>query len=169
MRFGIGVLLLAAVLAGCGGKTKKLSAVERDHYYALKVWMSPTQDKAYFKYKTEEERNAFLKEAGLWDRFYKYPPEVRELIAAGEVKVGWMEDQMFMAWGQPHDRLRLTGRPASRSELFRYRFEVDNEGYIRVWDPKSKTAYKAVSQYQLDVYVDDSRIAEIVKKAGWPD
>lgn len=169
MRISVVGLVALALFAGCGSKTKKLSEVERDHYYALRVWMSPDQEKAYFKYKTQAERDQYLREAGLWDRFYKYPAEQRDLIAAGEVKVGWTEDTMFMAWGQPHDRLRLTGRPAVRSELFRYRFEVDSEGFVRVWDPKSKTAYKAVSQYQLDVYVDDSKITEIVKKDGWPD
>ncbi|MCO4746940.1 MAG: hypothetical protein KC912_19235 [Proteobacteria bacterium] len=162
------VLLASTVLTGCmGAKIKRLSAVEQDHYYALKVFMNDSVEKTFLKFKTEEERNAYLQERGLWDHFYKYPDHVRELIIAGEVQSGWAEDQMFMAWGEPYDRRRLTGRPASRSELFVYRFEVAPDGVIRVWTPSSKTAYKAVDFYQIDVYVDDERLSEMERKEDW--
>ena len=161
-------LAAALLLSGCmGAKIKRLSEAERGHYYALQVYMSEDQQKAFLKLKTEDERNQYLKDQGLYERFYKYEPHIRDAIIAGEVREGWTEDQVFMAWGKPYDRRRLTGRPASRSELFVYRFEVDPEGIIRVWTPDSKTAYKAVDTYQLDVYVDDSTVTEIDRKDRW--
>ena len=159
--------LVAALMMGCGPKTKRLSAVEQDHYYALKVFMDKDLEKAFLKEKTEEERNAVLKAAGMWDRFYQYDAAMREAIVAGEVGLGWTEDRMFMSWGNPIDRRRMTGRPASRSEMFTYRFEVDTHGVVRLWTPKSKTAYQAVHQYEIDVVVDDQRITEMVKRDKW--
>lgn len=168
MRTLVLALLAGSLLTGCmSAKLKRLSPAERDHYYALRVFMGEDTTKAFLKLKTESERDALLHELGLWDRFYKYPDFVREKIIAGEVQEGWTEDQMFMAWGEPYDRRRLTGRPAARSELFVYRFEVAPDGVVRVWNPSSKTAYKAVDFYQIEAYVDDSRIAEIVRKEDW--
>ena len=129
--------------------------------------MNKDVQKTFLRFKTEGERNAFLQERGLWERFYKYDQRIRDMIVAGEVQEGWGEDQMFMAWGEPYDRRRLTGRPASRSELFVYRFEVASDGVVRVWNPSSKTAYKAVDFYQVNVYVDDERISEMQRKEDW--
>lgn len=163
----IALILALAMVAGCGSKLDKLAASEKDHYYALKVYMDEKQDKAYFKLKTEEERNAYLKELGLWDNFYQYNQYERDDILAGEVTTGWTEDKVFMAWGAPIERRRLTGRPAERSELFVYRFEVDDEGYIRVYVPESKTAYKAAKRFQRELYIDDRVVTEILDKDGW--
>ena len=160
-------LAALALLSGCGSKLKRLSSAETDHFNALKIFMNESQEKSFLKQKTEDERNAYLKEIGMWDQFYKYDAEMREQILSGEVMEGWSEDRVFMAWGNPVSRKRLTGRPATRSELFVYRFEVDSEGYVRVWTPGSKTEYKARSTYQLNLYIDDSRVAEIVKKDKW--
>jgi hypothetical protein len=161
-------LLAGSLLTGCmSAKLKRLSDAERDHYYALRVFMGEDTTKAFLKLKTESERNALLNDLGLWERFYKYDQAIRDKIVAGEVEEGWTEDQMFMSWGEPYDRRRLTGRPAARSELFVYRFEVAPDGVIRVWTPSSKTAYKAVDFYQIEAYVDDNRIAEIVRKEDW--
>jgi hypothetical protein len=162
-----GLVMMGVVGCGTAAKVKRLSAVEKDHYYALRVWMDDAQEKTYLKKKTQVERDAFLKEAGLWDRFYKYSPEERQAILEGDVKVGFKIDQVFMAWGEPHDRTRLPGRQAERSEMLVYRFEVDEEGVIRVWSPDSKTAYKAVDQFRKEVIIDDARVAEIKEKKGW--
>lgn len=58
-------LLTAMLLLSTGSKIKKLSETEADHYQALRVWMDKDDKKAYFKLKTEEERNQWLKDAGL--------------------------------------------------------------------------------------------------------
>lgn len=158
-----------ALSTGCGNKLKKLQSYEVDHYNALKVYMDKDAEKGFFKLKTSEERDQYLKDRGLWERFYKYDEERREDILSGQVREGFTEDQVFMAWGAPHDRKRLTGRPATRSELFRYRFEVQPDGEILVWRRGSKTEYKAVDFFQYDLYVDDSTVTEMVKTDDWVD
>ena len=159
------------LLVGCGTahQVKRLSSPEQDHYYALKVWMSDDERKGFLKGKTEADRDAWLKERGFWDRFYQYDEATRKKIVAGEVEVGFRQEQVFMAWGEPHKRTRLPGRPATRSEMFVYRFEVDEDGNVLVWTPDSKTTYKAAETYEMDLYVDDQVVTEMERKDGWPE
>lgn len=177
MRQWMWVLMLGAPSVAVAGKLDKLSQEEVDTFHALVPFMSDDQEKLYLKLKTADERTALLKEAALvggseaarnlYDLWYRFDAETRAAITAGDVKPGWTQDMMFMAWGEPFNRNRLTGRNATRSELFQYRFEVAEDGSVLVWVPKSKASYKAVDAFQLDVYVDDGRIAEIVKKDDW--
>ncbi len=167
MRAHIAVVLAGALLLGTGSKLKKLSDVEQDHFQALKVWMDEDQQKAFFKLKTEEERNQFLKDQGLWERFYQYDEATREQILLGDVQVGWTQDMVWMALGRPFKKKRLTGRPAARSELFVYRIEVAPDGSVMPWVPGSKTTYKAIDKYELQIYVDDEVVTEIVHKDEW--
>jgi hypothetical protein len=162
-------VLMLAILTGCWEKkVKNLSDVEFDHYYALRVYMSDDQRKTYLKKKTEEERNAYLHELGLWDRFYGYEDHIRALIVAGEVQPGWTKDMLYMAWGNPYDRTRLVGRKAVRSEMLTYRFEVQEDGTVLLWEPGSKTEYKAVRLFIREVVLDDDNIVEIREQtASW--
>ena len=170
----LAMIALLGLMAGCGGKMKRLTPTERDHFAAVRVYMDDDAEKEWLKLKTETERNDWLQANGVpgaqisyWEQFYQYDEQTRDAILGGDVQLGWTEDKVFMAWGQPFERRRLTGRPASRGELFVYRFEVDDEGIIRVWEPSSKTAYKAVRQYQMDVYVDDNRVTDLIRKDVW--
>ena len=147
--------------------TKRLSAEEKDRFVAVRVFMGEKEQKKWLKLKTQEERDGWLKQQGYWDRFYQFDEDTREKIVAGEVDVGWEQDALLMAWGMPHQRKRLTGRPATRSEMFVYRFEVDLEGYVTVWKPKSKTAHRAMKLYQVDVVLDDARVSELRRKDRW--
>jgi hypothetical protein len=168
-RIGIAILVigLGSSSLAYAGSMKRLSEAEKDHYYALRVWMEKKVQKKWLRLKTEEERSAYLKKEGLWERFYSLDEEMRGKVVAGEVEVGWPINSVLMAWGMPHQRKRLTGRKAARSELFVYRFEVDPEGYVSVWEPNSKTVYKAVEFYQIDAVIDDSRVAELRRKDKW--
>lgn len=168
-RFALMMVVLLATVAGCGGKEKRLSSAEKDHYYALKVFMEDDQEKAFLKGKTEEARNQYLKDNKLWDAYYQYDEETRAQILAGDVQTGWNVEQVYMSWGEPHRRQRLVDRPAERSELLVYRFEVSSDGALMVWQPNSKTAYKAVSMFENHVIIDGKRVAEITRKEGWND
>lgn len=159
----LAALGLALPGAAQADKTKRLSSAEKDHFQALKVYMNKDVRKAFLKLKTEEARNAFLKKKGLWDRYYQYDERLREAILVGDVKVGWPEDAVFMGWGSPVKRFSLVDRPASLSEEFVYRFEVSPEGDILVWSKESKTAHKASLLYQVQVTVDDGRVARMVR------
>lgn len=159
------LFLFTVATLGLGGcdKTKRLSSVELDHYYALKVFMNDDVEKGWLKLKTEEERNAELKRLGLWEKFYRYSDRVREDIIKGDVKVGWDEAAVYMAWGRPAKKLSMTGRQAELAEELRYRFEVDPYGDVVVWTPRSKTEHAAAVLYQVQVIIDDGRVAKMVR------
>jgi hypothetical protein len=168
-RLGFIVLcfgLLFGVVAEAAS-TKRLSDTEKDHFYAVRVFMGEKEQKAWLKLKTQAERDGWLKKQGHWERFYQFDEDVRAKIVAGEVEVGWSLDAVLMAWGMPRQRKRMTGRPATRSEMFVYRFEVDLEGYVTVWRPKSKTAHRAKKLYQIDAVLDDARVSELRRKDKW--
>ena len=163
------LLLGFLLLTGCGweGRVRLLSDAEFDHYYALKPYMADADRKTFLKMKTEEERNAFLKEKGLWEKFYKYPENIRKAIVAGAVQNGWTKDMVYMAWGAPFDKRALAGRPAPRSELLVYRFEKQDDGTVLVYVPDSKTEYLAVERFVREVYLDSDQVTEIVERKGW--
>ena len=172
--------LVVVAVAGCGitGKIKRLETAERDHYGAIKVWMDDDQELSYLKLKTQAERDSWLKDntsalqrAGikktLWDTFYQYDQATRDAIVAGDVQIGWTEDQVLMSWGAPYKRNRATKRTAVRSEIFIYRFEVTKEGELMVWEPGSRESYAAIDKFQYEVHIDDSVITDMVKKKQW--
>lgn len=167
MRWLVPLFMVSLVVLGTGSKLKRLAPEELTHYYALRAFMSPAQEKAWLKLKTQEDRDAWLKAEKLWDKFYRYDQYEREAIAAGELKLGWKVDKAYMTWGQPHNRERLTSRPATRSERLTWRFEVQPDGSVLVWYPKSKTEYKAVGKYKVEVIFDDDVATEMVKLDGW--
>lgn len=150
--------------AGWESKVKKLDDQEFDHYYALRSYMNEDQKKTYLKMKTREERDQYLKDLGLWDRFYQYDEAEREQIIRGKVELGWTKDKLEMAWGVPFDKRKLAGRNAQRSELWLYRFEQQEDGSILVWEKGSKTQYKAVRLFEREVILDDDRVVEMSEK-----
>ena len=162
------MILALALSTGCSWKkrVKHLDDQEFDHYYALRVFMDDAQKKTYLKKKTREERDAYLKEIGLWDRFYNYDEHIRDLIVAGQVQTGWTKDMLYMAWGAPYDINKLVGRKATRSERLTYRFEEHEDGSVLVWEPDSKTAYKATRLFLRDVILDDNVVMSIEEKSG---
>ena len=131
--------LTLALSTGCSmsSKLKKLDEEEYDHYMALRVYLdrpdargvrSKDERKAFFKNKTRAERDQWLKDKGLWDKFYQYDAHIRDKIVQGAVQVGWDKHMVYQAWGMPFVRRKLPGRQAQRSELFVYRFEVRKDG-----------------------------------------
>ncbi len=171
------LLVCALVLAGCSWKSriKFLGDDEFSHYYALKPFMGEEVEKAFLLLKTEEERSAYLKSIklervppiNLYDVFYQYPANVRQLIVDGAVQEGWVKDMVLMAWGAPFDKKKLVGRPAPRSEMLIYKFEKHEDGSVLVFIPGSKTEYKAVERFTREVLLDADIVSEIVEKPGW--
>ena len=162
------VALASLVLLLMGAKLKKLSDTEREHWRALRVFVEKKDQKRWLRLKSEEARNAWLKERGLWDKFYEHEDYVRDQIVSGDVRLGWDRDMLYMAWGAPTQKMRLTGRNASRSERLVYRFEVDSEGFATVLRGKNPD-YKAVDRYQVNVIVDDDTVAELQELDEWSD
>lgn len=160
-------LLLALLAVPLGGsKLKRLTEAEIDHYRALRAFMDDDQEKAWLKLKTTEERDAWLQERKLWDRFYSLPAEVRAQIVAGKVERGYTRDMVYMTWGPPFEKQRLTGRPAGRSELLEYRFEVDQDGYVNPV-AEGRGNYKAGAHYTVELTLDDDVVTVMKQVDGW--
>ncbi|MEZ4323339.1 MAG: hypothetical protein R3F61_38095 [Myxococcota bacterium] len=162
----VAVALLTLVL-GMGSKLKKLESYERDHYEALKVWFDGKDEKSYLKLKTPAERDQWLKDKGYWDRFYKYDEFDQKAILSRQPAIGWTQDMVYMAWGPPHQKVKSTKRTAQESIILKYRVEVAKDGAVMIWEPKSKETYKAIRRYQVDLYLDDRKVVEIVEKDEW--
>jgi len=164
------IALIAGMLMTSGtalAKREAMTQAEEDHYAALRVFMDSKEKKAYTKLKTTAERDAWLKEQGLWDRFYQYDESKRQKILDGDVWKGWTYDMVLMAWGAPHSKRRITGRQAQRSEMYTYKFEVDAEGHHLIWTPDSKATVTASRFYRVELMIDDGRVTEMEKKEGW--
>ena len=167
----LALLLAAALLAtGCWErKVKHLTSAEFDHYYALKPFMEEDQRKVYLKKKTEDERNAYLQELGLWERFYSLSPHEREQVLTGKVELGWTKQMVLMAWGPPWDNAKLIGSNTYNAWRYVYRFEEHSDGTAMVYVPGSKTAYKAVHYYSVELILNDDRVVEVNRYDGWKD
>jgi hypothetical protein len=160
------VALLALPLTASASKLSKLSEQEQIEYRVFRAFMTEDDQKAWLRLKTPEERTAWLKDHHLWEKFYTESTEVQALIVSGKVALGWTRDQVYLAWGNPFQKQRLTGREAQRSELLVYRFEVDKDGYATPLVGK-KEDYKAVDRYQVELVMDDDVVAELSKKEEW--
>jgi len=160
------LLVLLLSFPAAASKLSRLTEAELDHYRALRVFMDDDEEKAWLKLKTTEERDASLREQGLWDKFYTLPPEVRAKIVGGKVERGYTREMVYMTWGAPFQKNRLTGRPAARSELLVYRFEVDKDGYANPIATK-RGDYKAGGHYQMELTVDDDVVTQIEQQSGW--
>jgi hypothetical protein len=167
------VLMIFVLLAGCGmnAKIKRLTPPEKAEYEALRAYMTDAEKKEWLKIRKQPERDKWLKTHGApknyWDLWYQYDKDTQDKILSGDVKVGWTKEMVVMAWGRPREMSQLTGRPASYSERFNYRFEVQDDGTTLVWTPGSKTEYKAVDKYQVDVIIDDRVVTELRRIDHW--
>ena len=181
----IRILIFAlATLVGCSMShyKKRLTDAEKAHYRALEVYLDQpdadnrrpkTERMSFLKLKTENERNAWLKnkmlpssggEGNLWDKFYQYEPHIRERIDRGEVQEGWTLDMVYMSWGRPMKREKPPACDASRCWRYIYRFEQLEDGQIQVWVPGSKDEYRAVRIYDREVEVGDNMVLSIKTK-----
>lgn len=160
------LLIGALALLNVAGKLDRLTDAEYSHYRALRVYMEDNDRKSFLKLKTTEERDQWLKDKGLWDKFYHHPESVRALIVEGAVEKGWTSEMIYMAWGAPFQKQRLTGRPAGRSELLIYRLAINKEGVATPIVGKA-TKYNAVAHKQVELILDDDVVTEMVTKNKW--
>ena len=145
------------IMISCGYQRhiKRLDNEEYDHWTALRVFMETPQRKEYLSLKTRQERDAWLKKNKMWESFYQYEKNIRDKIVAGDVQTGWNRDMVLMSWGLPLDRRKEFRSSAVQSEKWIYKFELHKDGSVLVWEPDSKTAYKAVRMFTREVIIED--------------
>lgn len=103
------MLLAAAVLFGCATSPDRLPELDRRFYYNL-----PTRaDQEAFLELKAAQRQGFLEQQGLWAQWEALPKPEREAAGRGDVRLGFQEFTLFMAWGPPADTQERddNGRP----------------------------------------------------------
>lgn len=122
--------MVSSALVACANSPDRLAPPYRQFYYNL-----PTeQDKSDYLRLKDADREPFLKQRGLWDKWSALPTNERKAAMIGEVKVGFKEFAAFMAWGPPadsqgtndrfHTYIRCTSGP-KRGRYVRNNLECD--------------------------------------------
>lgn len=127
---GLGVAVWAALLvAGCANSPDRLPELDRRFYYNLP---SGADQQQFLKVKASE-RQAYLEERGLWDRWQALPASEREAASRGEVELGFHEFALFMAWGPPADTQDrdANGRPLQLHTFIRCSSGPKRGRYVR--------------------------------------
>jgi hypothetical protein len=91
--------LLACGSLACALTPDRLPPPDRQFYYTLPT----SDDRTKFLKLDETQRQPFLEQKGLWQKWMDLSPEEREAAKRGEVKAGQKEFTAFMAWGLPAD------------------------------------------------------------------
>jgi len=94
-------VLGAILLSACAMTPERLPNLDRRFYDVMET---PEQQESFLQV-DEEERQGFLEKQGLWEQWSALPPEERKAAERGEVRVGYHEFELFMAWGPPADTL----------------------------------------------------------------
>ena len=140
---------------------KRLEEPEKKHWAALRVFMGEEQKKSFLTLKTREERDAYLKNLDLWDKFYSLDAKRQEEILNYDVQVGWNQEELLMSWGVPYKKqLEPTSKNGVSAERWIYKFEEhldkkDGQKYILIWEEYSQTEYKALRVFAREVIIDD--------------
>jgi hypothetical protein len=140
---------------------KRLETPEKNHWSALRVFMKEDQKKEFLMYKTRVERDSYLKDQGLWDKYYNIDEKRREEILSYNVQEGWNQEELLMSWGRPYQtQMEPESKNGIGAERWIYKFEEHTdkktgERYILIWEEYSKTEYKADRVFEREVVIDD--------------
>lgn len=94
--FGAAITLSLLAIA-CTSSPDKLPTPAKNFYYVME---ESSQQQAYLKLE-ESERQGFLEELGLWQRWLELSSEERDAVSTGQVAVGHKEFVAHMVWGRP--------------------------------------------------------------------
>jgi hypothetical protein len=129
LRWGHVAVLVAGVLGGCAHDPDRLPALDRRFYDNL-----PTgSDQQEFLRLKASERQAFLEQKGLWDKWEALPEAERQAAGRGEVQLGFHEFALYMAWGPPADTQErdANGRPLQLHTFIRCSSGPKRGRYVR--------------------------------------
>jgi hypothetical protein len=96
-RFVVRAAALAALASVACASVERLPVLDRQFYYNLE---SEDDREAFLRLK-DSERQAFLEQRGLWQRWTELSAEERDAVKTGDVQVGYKEFAAHMAWGPP--------------------------------------------------------------------
>ncbi len=105
--FATGALALVVLVGACANNPERLPELDRRFYYNLDA----SSDREAFLRLRDEDRQGFLEQRGLWQKWAALPEDQRARAAQGEVEVGFAEFAVFMAWGPPAENFLIRGTP----------------------------------------------------------
>jgi hypothetical protein len=121
--------LITGWLVGCAHDPDRLPELDRRFYDNL-----PTgaDQEAFLRVKASE-RQTFLEDKGLWAKWEALPEAEREAASQGEVKPGFHEFAVYMAWGPPADTQDrdANGRPLQLHTFIRCSSGPKRGRYVR--------------------------------------
>lgn len=121
--------VLATTLVGCAHDPDRLPVLDRRFYDNL-----PTgADQQEFLRLKSSERQGYLEEKGLWSQWEALPEAERTAAGQGEVKLGFHEFALYMAWGPPADTQDrdANGRPLQLHTFIRCSSGPKRGRYVR--------------------------------------
>lgn len=95
----LGFVALSLGTLACAHNPERLPRVDRQFYYNLES----DQDRHDFLRVKAKNRQAFLEQKGLWQKWTELSDEEKRAVAAGQVEVGHRAFSAHMAWGPPAD------------------------------------------------------------------
>ncbi len=107
----IGLATFALLIVGCAHNPERLPRVDRQFYYNLEN----DQDKQDFLKVKAKNRQSFLEQKGLWQKWTALTDEEKRAVAAGKVEVGHSVFSAHMSWGPPADVRQVDNRTRSVS------------------------------------------------------
>ena len=97
LRTSGAAILISLLAVACTPKPGNLPSPARNFYYVIE---DDAKQLEYLKLK-ESERQGFLEQVGLWQRWLELSNEERTAVETGKVEVGFKEFAAHMAWGLP--------------------------------------------------------------------
>lgn len=125
----LAAIVLATTVVGCAHDPDRLPVLDRRFYDNL-----PTgADQQEFLRLKSSERQAYLEEKGLWSQWEALPEAERTAAGQGEVKLGFHEFALYMAWGPPADTQDrdANGRPLQLHTFIRCSSGPKRGRYVR--------------------------------------
>jgi hypothetical protein len=121
-------LLAAIVLVGCAHDPDRLPELDRRFYDNL----SGADQQEFLRTKAAE-RQTFLADKGLWSQWEALPEDERTAAGRGEVRLGFHEFAVYMAWGPPADTQDrdANGRPLQLHTFIRCSSGPKRGRYVR--------------------------------------
>jgi len=92
------------VLSGCTyeAAVQRLAPAEQREFHAYRKLMTGAQVRTYLARASAAERDAYMHELGLVQRFQALTAEDRETVLAGHPRVGMSTEAMRFLWGEPY-------------------------------------------------------------------
>ena len=108
-------LVALAPSAGCASNPERLPQLDRQFYENIET---DREQQEFLKLK-KGERQAYLEQLGLWNRWTELTAEERSGVEQRNVEVGYKQFAAHMAWGRPADERDVTsGDRKVRFETF---------------------------------------------------